>query len=282
MRYIKLLVRATRPKQWIKNLLVIVAPIAAGDLFNQFSEIFLGLIGFTSSSIIGYVVNDWLDQESDRAHHTKRSRPFASRQLKIPSLAILLLLNLTVTLATCLFLPKEFTFSVIAYVSITLSYSFIIKNKPVLEMLWLATGFLIRAIAGSAIIQKTPTGWFLVSVLFGAIFVVSAKRMAELKTSRNMQTRTVLIKYNESFLNLVLTSSVSITLLTYSLWVFEVHPESILAQLTIIPFALSVFLYSYHCENGDSESPENLIYKDKMILLSVMATILPLAMLIYL
>ncbi len=281
MRYIQLLVRAMRPKQWIKNLLVTVAPIAAGDLFNHFSEIFLGLIGFISSSVIGYVVNDWLDQESDRVHHTKRLRPFASRQLKMPSLAILLLLNFTVTLATCLFLPKEFTFSVIAYMLVTLSYSFVIKNKPVLEMLWLATGFLIRAIAGSAIIQKTPTGWFLLSVLFGAIFVVSAKRMAELKTTRNKQTRSVLIKYNESFLNLVLTSSVSITLLTYSLWVFEVHPESIIAQVTIIPFALSVFLYSYYCENGDAESPENLIYEDKMLLLSVMATILPLAILIY-
>ncbi len=282
MRHIQLLLRATRPKQWIKNLLVIVAPIAAGDLFNQLNEIFLGLIGFTSSSIIGYVVNDWLDQESDRAHHTKSLRPFASRQLKVPSLAILLLLNSNVTLVTCFLLPKEYTFSVIVYLSVTLSYSFVIKNKPVLEMFWLSTGFLVRAIAGSAIIQKPPTGWFLLSVWFGAIFVVSAKRMAELKTSRNVQTRSVLSKYNESFLNLVLTSSVSITLLTYSLWVFEVHPNSILAQITIIPFAFSVFLYSYHCENGDAESPENLIYKDKMILLSVMATILPLAILIYL
>lgn len=282
MNYIKSLIRATRPKQWIKNLLVMVAPIAAGDLFNRFSEIILGLIGFVSSSIIGYLVNDWLDQESDREHHSKRFRPFASKELGISSLVILLVLNTVVTSSICLLLPKAFMLSIIAYVSVTISYSIVIKSRPVLEILWLSLGFLIRAIAGSAIIQKNPTGWFLLSVFFGAIFVVSAKRMAEMRTSRNKQTRSVLMKYNESFLNLVLTSAVSITLLTYSLWVFEVHPDSVPAQLTIFPFALSVFLYSNYCENGEAESPENLIYKDKMILFSMTATILPLALIVYL
>ncbi len=257
------------------------APIAAGDLFNQFQGIILGVIGFTTASIIGYLVNDWLDQESDRAHHTKRYRPFASRQLKFQSLLILLVLNFFIILIVCLFLPKEFTVAIIIYLVVTLSYSFVLKYKPVLEMLWLATGFLLRAIAGSAIIQKTPSGWFLVSVWFGAIFVVSAKRIAEFNSSNTIQTRTVLNKYNETFLNLVMTSSVSITLLTYSLWVFEVHPKSVLAQITIIPLTLSVFLYSYYCKNGDGESPENLVYKDKMIISSAIATILPLVISVY-
>ncbi len=282
IHYLQLLVRASRPKQWIKNLLVMVAPIAAGDLFSHLLEIVVGVIGFTSASIIGYLVNDWLDQESDRAHSTKRYRPFASQQLGFRSLALLLLLNFATTLIICLNLPKEFTVAIIAYLLVTFSYSFALKHKPVLEMLWLANGFLIRAVAGSIIIQKNPTGWFLVSVWFGAIFIVSAKRVAELKRNHINQTRYVLDKYNESFLNLVLTSSVSITLLTYSLWVFEVHPESVLAQLTIIPFVLSVFLYSYYCENGNAESPETLVYKDKMIIFSALATVFPLAILIYL
>jgi hypothetical protein len=122
----------------------------------------------------------------------------------------------------------------------------------------------------------------LVSVWFGALFIVSAKRVAELKRNQISHTRQVINDYNQSFLDLVLTSSVSITLLTYSLWVFQAYPGSILAQFTILPFALSIYLYSWHCEIGDAESPENLVYTDKLIVISAIATVVPLAIVIYL
>jgi decaprenyl-phosphate phosphoribosyltransferase len=282
MQYLLLLLKAMRPKQWIKNLLVAAAPIAAGDLFNEVDQIILGVGGFISASIIGYLVNDWLDQEADRLHQRKKFRPFASKQLKSKSFILLLVMNSILTLSICLVLPREYLYTVLAYLLVTISYSLYVKNKPVVEMLWLATGFLIRALAGSTIIQESPTGWFVVSVWFGALFIVSAKRVAELKQNQVSQTRQVINKYNQSFLDLVLTSSVSITLLTYSLWVFQVHPESIVAQFTILPFALSVFLYSWHCENGDAESPETLIYTDKLIIISATATAIPLAVVTYL
>jgi decaprenyl-phosphate phosphoribosyltransferase len=259
MQYLLLLLKAMRPKQWIKNLLVAAAPIAAGDFFNEVDQIILGVAGFISASIIGYLVNDWLDQEADRLHQRKKFRPFASKQLKSKSFILLLVLNSIFTSSICFVLPREYLYAILAYLLVTISYSLYMKKKPVVEMLWLATGFLIRALAGSTIIQESPTGWFVVSVWFGALFIVSAKRVAELKQNQVSQTRQVINKYNQSFLDLVLTSSVSITLLTYSLWVFQVHPESIVAQFTILPFALSVFLYSWHCENGDAESPETLI-----------------------
>ena len=148
-------------------------------------------------------------------------------------------------------------------------------------MVWLASCFLIRAIAGSAIIQEAPTGWFVVTVGFGALFIVSAKRLAELKNNHSNLTRTVISQYNENFLDHVLTTSVSITLLTYSLWVFQVYPNSLLAQFTILPLTLSILLYSWHCENGDAESPETLIYEDKFIILSVLAVVIPLLFVIY-
>jgi decaprenyl-phosphate phosphoribosyltransferase len=282
MQLLVLLLRVMRPKQWIKNLLVAAAPIAAGDLFENIDKILLGVFGFTSASIIGYLVNDWLDQEADRLHQTKKFRPFASRQLNLKSFIVLVFLNLYFTLNVLLILPMEYTYTIIAYLIITISYSLYIKNKPVIEMLWLATGFLIRAIAGSTIIQELPTGWFIVSVWFGALFIVSAKRIAELKLNHISLTRYVINNYNLSFLDLVLTSSVSITLLTYSLWVFQTYPGSALAQFTILPFTLSIFLYSYYCQIGDAESPENLIYTDKLILFSVIAVVAPLSFVIYL
>jgi decaprenyl-phosphate phosphoribosyltransferase len=230
---------------------------------------------------MGYLVNDWLDQEADRLHQRKKFRPFASKQLKSRSLILLLFFNFTFTLNICLVLPLEYSYTVLAYLIFTLTYSLYLKKKPVVEILWLATGFLIRAIAGSTIIQESPTGWFLVSVWFGAIFIVSAKRVAELKRNQVTQTRQVINKYNQSLLDLVLTSSVSITLLTYSLWVFQVYPESVLAQFTILPFTLSIYLYSWHCEIGDAESPETLIYSDKLIIISALMTAALLAIVIY-
>jgi decaprenyl-phosphate phosphoribosyltransferase len=164
---------------------------------------------------------------------------------------------------------------------ITISYTLKIKNLPVVEMIWLASGFLVRAIAGSAIIQEPPTGWFIVSVGFGALFIVSAKRLSELKNKHEIQTRKVISQYNEKFLNLVLASSVSIALLTYSLWVFQVHPDSFLAQFTILPFTLSIFRYAWYCESGDAESPETLIYGDKILIISSLAIVISLMFLIY-
>jgi decaprenyl-phosphate phosphoribosyltransferase len=282
MQYLLLLLKAMRPKQWIKNLLVAAAPIAAGDFFKEINHIILGVSGFISASIMGYLVNDWLDQEVDRLHQRKKFRPFASKQLKSKSFILLLVINSIFTSSICFVLPREYLYAILAYLLVTISYSLYMKKRPVVEMLWLATGFLIRAIAGSTIIQESPTGWFVVSVWFGALFIVSAKRLAELKQNQVSQTRQVINKYNQSFLDLVLTSSVSITLLTYSLWVFQVHPESIIAQFTILPFALSIFLYSWHCENGDAESPETLIYTDKLIIISAIATAIPLAVVTYL
>ena len=281
MEFVVLVIRATRPKQWIKNLLVAAAPVAAGQFGSQITNISFGVIGFTAASIIGYLINDWRDRESDQNHPKKKYRPFASGQLKLPSLIIILLVSSIILILTCVILPTKFTFTILVYLLITISYTLLIKTLPVLEMIWLASGFLIRAIAGSAIIQETPTGWFVVAVGFGALFIVSAKRLAELKSSHSNLTRTVISQYNENFLNQVLTTSVSITLLTYSLWVFQVHSNSFLAQFTILPLTLAILLYSWHCENGDAESPETLIFEDKLIILSVLAVVIPLLFVIY-
>jgi decaprenyl-phosphate phosphoribosyltransferase len=274
-------IKAARPKQWVKNLLVAAAPIAAGEFGSNITSIFLGVVGFTAASIFGYLINDWRDRESDGNHPFKKNRPFAAKKLNLRNLIFLLILCIVILILTCLRLPIEFSITISIYLLITISYSLVVKNQPVIEMIWLALGFLVRAIAGSAIIQEPPTGWFVVSVGFGALFIVSAKRLSELKNNHELQTRYVISQYNDKFLNLVLSSSMSITLLTYSLWVFQVHPDSFLAQITILPFTLSVIRYAWYCENGDAESPETLIYRDKILILSSFAIVISLMFVIY-
>lgn len=282
IKIVKDLVRALRPKQWTKNLLVAAAPIAAGQLNLEAKSIVVGLIGFCAASSFGYLLNDWRDRKSDFEHPKKKLRPFASGVLDFKSLIVLLLVCNFVIILSCIVLPYKFTITILAYLITTISYTFVIKSIPVLEMLWLSSGFLIRAIAGSAIIQKPPTGWFLVTVGFGALFIVSAKRQGELKNNYARVTRKVINSYNESFLNTVLTASLTITLLTYSLWVFEIHPNSVFAQFTIFSFSLSVFIYAWKCETSDAESPEILLLSNKMFVFSAMATIFPILITVYL
>lgn len=282
MKIVKDMVRALRPKQWTKNLLVAAASIAAGQFNLEVKNVVVGLIGFCAASSFGYLLNDWKDRKSDYNHPKKKLRPFASGVLNFKSLIILLLVCIFVMILSCLVLPYKFTLTILAYLITAISYTFVIKSIPVLEMLWLSSGFLIRAIAGSAIIQKPPTGWFLVTIGFGALFIVSAKRLGELKNNYARVTRKVIDSYNESFLKTVLTTSLAITLLTYSLWVFEIHPNSVFAQFTIFSFSLSVFIYAWQCETSDAESPEILLLSNKMIVLSALATIFLILITVYL
>ena len=268
--------RALRPKQWMKNLLVLAAPAAAGVLTQDILHLALGLMGFICASSFGYIINDWVDRQKDAKHPKKKNRPFASQKLGILHLIWLLAVLTALIVYVCWLLPTHFTFVILVYLAVTVSYSLYIKSRPVTEMVWLALGFLLRAIAGSAIIEKSPTGWFLVAVFFGAIYVVTAKRIAEIRSEYDGSTRSVLRKYSLPFLNVVFTVSIAVTLLTYALWVFAVHANSAIAQLTIVPFSLSVLLYAYHAETDDAETPEDLLFKDPVLLLGIAFTVLPL------
>ncbi len=270
-----------RPKQWVKNLLVTAAPIAAGVIHQELSYVLLGVLGFSLASSIGYLTNDWLDQDLDRLHPTKRHRPFASNKLSLSHLILLLFFCISGILIICSLLPKPFSAALVAYLLVTLTYSFGIKKIPVVEIIWLSSGFLIRAVAGSAIIGEYPTGWFVISVLFGSIFIVSTKRLAEVNLQHTELTRIVLSRYTQEFLKTSISVSLGVTMMTYLLWVFEVHPDSMVAQSSVIPFSLMTLSYAFVSEGQNGESPEDLFYKNPLIIGSALTTVLCLAWVLY-
>ena len=272
---------ALRPKQWVKNLLVIAAPIAAGQFFINLSQIFLGLLSFIFASSLGYLVNDWIDRKFDQKHITKKNRPFASGKLSFRHFSFLVFICFIASASPLFFLPPNFVLSLLIYLLITLSYSFIVKQVPVLEMIWLASGFLIRALAGSAIIDEPPTGWFVTSVFFGALFMVSAKRLAEVTRVGVVTTRKVIRSYPEGFLRSIITMSLSLTIMTYCLWVFQVHPNSIFAQISILPFIFTIMMYFLNCDQGDAETPEKLLFSNKYLVFGMTFTGFLLLMVFY-
>jgi decaprenyl-phosphate phosphoribosyltransferase len=268
------LISILRPKQWVKNLLILLGPIAGGSLFANIQPLLIGVVGFIFASSLGYVINDWLDRNFDALHNTKKYRPFASgalKQVHLISLCVFCLVGLSIC---SFFLGFQYTFCLSLYLILTLSYSLYIKNIAVVELMILSFGFLIRGITGTIIVEIAPSGWFLLSILFGALLVVTCKRISELNKSSVMQTRKVLINYNKDFLNILLNTSLTGTIITYSLWVLESHPDSILAQFTIILILTFFLRYVLLLPTGDLEEPEKVLFSDYIILSSVILLIL--------
>jgi len=266
-------VKALRPKQWVKNILVAAAPIASGEFFSNFFQILMALSAFMFASSFGYLFNDWKDRKSDLMHPDKMSRPFASGILRFKHFVVLSFFCLSLFVVSLLFLPPNFKFIIALYLLITLLYTYRIKFIPVLEMIWLSSGFLIRALAGSLIIGEAPTGWFVTSVFFGSLFLVSGKRSAELRNLGDSRVRKVIDSYSQGYLSAISNSSLSITVTTYCLWVFDVHGNSPLAQISILPFTFTVLTYLLSCERGNGETPEKLLFSNKYLIIGMAVTV---------
>jgi decaprenyl-phosphate phosphoribosyltransferase len=173
---------ALRPRQWLKNLLVFAAPLAAGQVFvpDILLPTVIAFVAFCLVSSATYLINDVRDIEVDRQHPTKRTRPIAAGQVKVP-VAIGTAAVLTVAaLAIAWWDRPELAGVVLAYFAFTLSYSLALKNEPVIELALLAMGFLLRAIAGGIASNLPISQWFLIVAGFGSLFMAAGKRYCEL------------------------------------------------------------------------------------------------------
>ena len=260
-------IKVLRPKQWIKNLLVFAAPLAALSATNFLVECILGFLAFNFASSIGYLINDWKDKALDKNHPEKKYRPFAADKLTKRDFLLILFICLIFVTIICAYLPINFSFCIIAYLVVSISYSLILKEVPIIELVFVSTGFLIRAISGSTIIAEQPTGWFLVVIYFGSLFIVSCKRLSEFTRERATESRKVLANYDTQFLNLIINSSATICMLTYALWVFEIHMDSVLARISVITFSTSIFLYNWVTNFKKEEAPEKVFLHNRPFLL---------------
>ena len=274
------IVRAVRPKQWLKNLLIFAAPVAAGFWQDPdtFLPIFLAFVGFCAISSLGYVVNDWLDRSYDSAHPLKKSRPFASGALGLPVLIFLLFFFGFSYLAITSFLPVGYFFLTVVYLFVTFSYSLWIKRVPVVEMVFLSLGFLLRPLSGAAAISIPVSDWFLIVTSFGALFLIASKRIAEFRRVESDVIRSVVKQYSESFLTTVISVSIGIALTGYSLWAFSIYPDSIWPKVSVFAVVLGMLRYAWHFERGDAESPDVIIWRDPVVLLCGLSSLILIVM----
>ena len=263
----------TRPRQWIKNLLVAAAPMAAGVIGRPvvLEKVLIAFVAFVLASSAVYVVNDLLDLEIDRTHPKKRRRPLASGALPVPVARVAApafgVLALAVA-ATCNWALAGLT---AIYLVSSLLYSIRLKHEAILDLAFIVIGFLLRALAGAVAADVRTSTWFVLTTGIGALFVIAGKRYAELELAeRGLTTaRPVLRHYTVSFLRFVWTMAASALLVTYSLWAFSVGSgveDSLWSQLSVLPFLLVLLRYALIIDRGDAGEPEEIVLSDRLLL----------------
>lgn len=272
------MLRILRPRQWIKNLLLFAALVFAQQLFVP-SSVGLATLAFAafclaSSSV--YIVNDLVDVERDREHPEKCRRPIASGAVAPASAAGFAALLTFVALGTAFAIGRGFGAAMIVYLGLSHFYSLAGKNVVVLDVMLVAAGFVIRAIAGALAIHVPWSDWFVLCTLFLAMFIAFSKRRAELLTVGDgvARSRPVLARYSERSLSAFTAASMAAAMISYSLYVQDVHERAGDARELLpftVPFVIFV-IFRYHLlvEAGAiGEKPEEAVFQDGALLASL-------------
>lgn len=263
-------VRALRPKQWAKNVLVAAAPFTAGRLFEPDVALATAaaFVAFCLVSSSVYLVNDIRDVGEDRKHPTKRFRPVALGTLPIglawALAATLFVLGLGLGLWTHLLLGV----TLVVYVAVQVGYTAGLKHQPVLDIAIVASGFLLRATAGGVASDIELSQWFLLVASFGSLFMVAGKRYSEIHTlGSGAGTRRSLEDYSDSYLRFVWSLAAAVTITAYSLWAFEAQAgdDYAWAAISIAPFVLGLLRYAVDIDRGLADAPEDIVLRDRVL-----------------
>ena len=268
------LVRAVRPKQWAKNVLVGAAPAAAGVVDDR-TTIINTAAAFAAFCLVAsalYLHNDISDREADRRHPTKRYRPIASGVIPVPVAAVTAVVLLVAGLGIALLVRWELALVVGLYAVITISYSTWLKHIAVLDVAVVASGFVIRAVGGGVAVDVPISQWFLIVASFGSLFMVAGKRHAEylaLDEDRAL-ARETLGTYSLAYLRYVWMMASAVAIAGYCLWAFEqadirLERASVWYELSIVPFVLAILRYALLLDGGHGSEPEEIVLGDRTL-----------------
>lgn len=266
------LIKELRPKQWVKNVLVLAAPFTAGALLNTdvVLDAALAFVVFSMAASGIYFINDAIDVESDRQHPTKRNRPIAAGLIPVPIAWVVAVLLLGGSLAISGVVSFGLFTVMAVYIAVQLGYCFGLKHQPVIDLCIVASGFLLRAVAGGAAAGLEITQWFYIVVAFGSLFMVAGKRYAEVKLAAETgaKIRKSLKAYSPSYLRFVWAIAAAITIMTYCLWAYDIREieQSRWGIISIIPMVIAILRYAVDVDKGVAGEPEEVALKDKVLL----------------
>lgn len=287
---IKSLVRISRPVHWIKNFSIFAAIFLTGQINNNalLTNVIWAYISFCFITSSTYIINDIIDANKDRLHPVKKFRPVASGKLS-PKIATVFSLFLSIiSFMIAVRLNSIFFLVVISYYVIQIFYSLILKNIPIIDILIIASGFIMRVYAGAFVIDAHLSVWFLLCVISVALFLASGKRRSEINIIENSGniTRASLTKYKRELLNSYVTMFGNAAWLSWAMFTFFESPRAtlpvwlVLAEfsktttinkilmITIPVVIFGIMRYEHLIFEGKSEMPEKLLLTDKMLISS--------------
>lgn len=271
-----------RPRQWLKNALIIAAPGAAGALGRDDVPARVAVAGMAFCLISAgiYALNDSRDVTEDRLHPRKRFRPIAAGELSVRHAVILGVIWLVVGLTACFAIRPLLGIIALGYVVLTLSYTAIWRHVLVLDIFVVAAGFVLRALAGGAAAPVALSRWFVLVVSAAALFIAAGKRHAELLRIQRRGSvaglataRRVMRGYSEGGLRLLLAGSGAVALFAYWVWAFAIPDVDGIPwrPLTAIPFTVCLVRYGMRVRAGGGEAPEEMVLTDRVLILGGLA-----------
>jgi decaprenyl-phosphate phosphoribosyltransferase len=275
-------IKAMRPRQWVKNVLVLAAPLSAAGRGHRYdygqlaTQVSVAFVVFSLAASAVYLINDVRDVEADREHPTKRFRPIAAGV--VPEwLAYTLAVVLAVaSLALAWRLTPNLAVVMAVYIGMQLAYCFGLKHQAVMDICIVSSAYLIRAIAGGAATNTRLSQWFLLVAAFGSLFMVAGKRYAELQLAERTGAaiRKALESYTSTYLRFVWTMSATAVVLCYGLWAFERdHGSAGWFAVSMVPFTIAILRYAVDVDGGLAGEPDDIALRDRVLQLLAVAWI---------
>jgi decaprenyl-phosphate phosphoribosyltransferase len=268
------LLRTARPLQWGKNLLVFAAPGAAGvlDDWPQLGQALLAFVAFCLAASGLYLWNDAVDVEADRLHPVKRARPVAAGVVPVRTAEIVGALALVASCLVAAATGRWQTVGIVAtYIVTTMAYTLWLKHIAVIDLVTIASGFVLRAAGGAVAVDVTMSKWFVLCTVFGSLFIVTGKRYAEMRDMGDdaPDVRSTLGSYTPGYLRIVLSIACGAAMMSYCLWALETKELSgstlPFYELSIVPVLTALLRYLLVLENGGGAAPEEVFAHDRVL-----------------
>ena len=286
------LLATLRPMQWIKNFFIFGPLLFSRLLTNQATDlrVLAGFVLFCLASSGVYVLNDLMDLEADRLHPTKRFRPIAAGQISRGMALTLSVVLLLAAAAGAVALGTVFALLVLCYIGLNISYSLGLKQVVIIDVMMIGAGFVIRVLAGAAIIPVSPSHWLVLCTILLSVFLGFTKRRAELTLLQDkaVEHRKVLTSYSTIFLDQMVSVVTAATLMCYILYTVDPRTVETVAggsrglvlTVPLVMYAIFRYLYLvYRLEEGGS--PTKALVEDRMMIVSIVLWAVLCAVVIY-
>lgn len=273
------IVRLLRPRHWLKNLLVFVPLVFSGRITQTplLASALAAFVSFSLGASFVYVVNDLMDVQSDRNHPIKSKRPIASGEVSPFTARVIAGLLLVASMGICITMTHIPGLVVLSsYLAVNIAYSIKLKTIPILDVVVLASGFLLRVVYGAIACGVEVSGWLYLTVLTGSFYLGLGKRRGEID-SVGMESRTVLSGYTREFLDKNMYVFLGLTIAFYALWARESG-----ARLWTVPLVMVIFMrYSLDIESGGDGDPMSVVTHDGVLLTLIVCYVALVLMILY-